>query len=483
MPQNTDVQSAAVLDALTNEIAARLAKTKAVSATASNNYLHGPGSLLGLPGLGDTINNAMVLPVKGLQAALPTMLSNYEDKIHTILTGQTASSGSEPTANCADGKQPGNLKICNQVWPFGRIQMDSQVLDVSQVGRLINRGEFINQTLIGNPFQDMQPQAPVPPQDAIRSEVGKKLTELFVAVYRDYGHLNYDGNPANTVSSTGGYLEYNGLDKILNTGYRDAFTGTLCPAADSLVQSFGSVTMDANAGALVSYLSEMVRALKYLAERTGQAPLEIGLSMRYSAWLKLTEVWPCAYFTTMCTNLNTGSTQFVDAQRQIDLRNEMRQGMYVLTIFGDQVPVIIDDFITETIPVSGTFQSDIYLVPLTHVGGRTATYFEAFNWDGPNGAIEAGNMLATPGTFSTLGGGQFLMVRKPVTNTCVQIEVIQKKRLVCEVPFLGGRLTNVRYTVLEHERNFTGATPSSTYGYQPNGGGYYNNPPYFYPPQ
>lgn len=477
-----------LLEALSDLVLQRAqekAREKAVSSTASPNYLHGPGSLLGLMGLPSEINNAMVMPVKGLAAVLPTMISPYEQAIKTILTGQTASSGSEPTTNCADGKNPGNLKICNQVWPFGRLQMDSQVIDVSQIGRLINRGEFVDAQLIGNPFADLPVQGPVSPADALRTEVGKKITELFVALTRDYGHLNFDGNPINTAASSGGYLEWNGLDKIINTGYIDAFTGIACPAADSRVVSFGNLAIDTNAGALVQQVSELVRAQYYLADRTQQGPVGFAFAMRYSLWLKLTEVWPCAYFTTMCTNLNTGSTQFVDAARQLALRDEMRAGMYILTVFGDKIPVIIDDYITETIPVSGTFQSDIYLVPLTHVGGRPATYFEAFNWDGPNGAVEAGALLAPTGTYSTVGGGQYLLIKNPPTKTCVQVTVVTKKRLICEIPFLAARLTNVRYTVLEHERNFTGATPDVSYGYAPNGGQYYFPPStnYFYPPQ
>lgn len=462
------------------------------SSTGSDYYLHGPGSLLGLLGLNPTVVNAMVLPVKGLQAELPYMRSDFENEVHNILTGQTAGSGSEPTANCQDGTQPGQLKMCHQVWPFGRFVKDSQVLDVSQTGRLINRGEFVDLSVIGDPFTSMQQAgmaAPVNPLDALRDDVSKKVTELFVDFYRAYGHLNFNGDPGNTSASSGGYLEYNGLDKLLNTGYRDVYQNVACPAADSIVQSFGSVTMDSNAQLLVSYISQIVRALSYLGERTGlgdldSGTLELALCMRYSAFLKVTEIWPCAYFTVMCTNLNTGSTQFVEAQRQLELRNEMRAGHYVLTVFGHKVPVIIDDFIDEKIPVSGTMQSDIYFIPVRVTGNRPATYFQYFNWDGPNAAVAMGNQMAVPGTFSTTGGGRFLMIRKPVTNTCVQIEAIEKKRLICETPFLGARLTNVRYTVIEHERDATGLTPAAAYGYQPNGGAYYNGPNtnYFYPP-
>ena len=498
-PQVSEMKDLA-LDALTDAIIARLVaktqrpgySTKAVSGTASPNYLHGPGSLLGVLGLPDIINNAMVLPLLGVAGHLErtgaVMISPFEDKIHTILTGQTASSGVEPTMNCDDSKQPGNLKLCNQIWPFGRQQLDSQVIDITQIGRLINRGEFLNPTLIGNPFGDLTPEPMIPPQEALRTEFGKKITELFIALNRDYGHLTYDGNPANTAGNAGGYLEQNGLDRLINTGYRDAESGIACAAADLLIIDFGGAVMNANAQLLVRQLSEMVRAQKYLAERSGQAPVEFALAMRYSAFLIATEVWPCAYFTTMCTatdlggGILNGSFNVVDAGRQIELRNQMREGMYLLTIFGDKVPVILDDFINETVPVAGQFQSDIYLVPLTTIGGRPSLYLEHFNWDGPNSATEIAALMAPAGTVTTTGGGRWLLVRKMPNNTCMQIQIITKRRLILETPFLAARLTNVGYQVLDHERDFTGGTPDYSYGYQPDGGQTRFYPNYTYPP-
>jgi hypothetical protein len=467
----------AALDALVDVLLSRAqAKTKAVSATASYAYLHGPGSLLGVLGLPQAFRNAMILPVKGLQTELQYMRSDFENELFTIMTGQTASTGTEPTANCMDSTEPGALKICSQVWPFGRLQKDSQVLDVTMTNRLINRGEFIDPTIVGNPFQDLLPKGlPVNPLAAFKDDASKKLTELFVAMYRDYGHVNYDGNPGNTGASTGGYLEWNGLDRLFNTGYQDAISGKPCPAADSMVRSFNNLLMNTNALALVQEISEMIRAQKYLAERTGQAPVEYAFNMRYSAFLVLTEVWPCAYFTVMCTNLQTGARDFVNAERQLQLRNEMREGMYIVTVFGDKIPVIIDDFIIENNPLPGTFQSDIYLLPKV-AGGRPATYFQFFNWDGPAAAVEIGNLLAPPGTFTTAAGGRYLMVKKMPNNTCVQVQAIEKKRLICETPFLAARLTNCRYTVTIHERE-----PLTTAPYFVDGGQYYNYPPYFYP--
>jgi hypothetical protein len=309
------------------------------------------------------------------------------------------------------------------------------------------------------------------------------MVELIGDIARRYGHLAFDGNPANTAAwAPDGYQEYWGLSKLVNSGYVDATTNQVCPAADSLVIDFNSVLMDTNALTYVQQISEAVRIKDYLAKRTGQYPVQWALVMRYSTFMKLTEVWPCAYFTVQCTNLQANATNFVEAQRQIDLRNEMRAGGYLLTVYDQKVPVIIDDFVDEeVVPVAGQFCSEFYLVPVKTAGGNPSLYWQYFGWDTPNGAMEAASYLTPAGTVSTFGAGQYLIVRKMPKNTCTQLQAITKKRLILRTPFLAVRFTNACYTITQHERDFTGATPAAGYGYQPNGGPYYQPAPSFYP--
>jgi hypothetical protein len=480
--QMQDLEADALMDKIISRVANRV-RTKTVSGNQGN-YLHGPNSFLGVLGMEQPIENAMVMPLAGIADpnVVPYMRSNYEDEIFPILTGQTASSGEEPAENCADSPVAGSLKICKQIFPFGRIQLDSTTIDITNVGRLINQGEFVNPTLIGNPWQNIEPPSPLPYQQALQNEVGKRMVELIGDISRRYGHLAFDGNPGNTSTHTGGYLEYFGLSKLVNTGYLDATTQQPCPAADSLVVNFGSALMDTNARTYVQQISEAVRIKDYLAKRTGQYPVRWALVMRYSTFMKLTEVWPCAYFTVQCTNLNTGSTQFVEAQRQIELRNEMRAGQYLITVYDQKIPVIIDDFVDEeVVPNAGNFCSEFYLVPITTAGGNRSLFWQYFNWDTPGGAMEAAAYLTPAGTVSTFGGGQYLIVRKMPKNTCTQLQAITKKRLILRTPFLAVRFTNACYTITQKERGFTGMRPGDQYGYNPDGGNLYNPAPTFYP--
>src|SRR5919109_1481421 len=152
------------LDALTDALAGRLAqqqpgklrgKTTGLPGTPSQNFLHGPGSLFGTLGLSPEVFNAMILPRKGVQAELPYFRNPFENEIVEILTGQTAGTGTEPTAACQDATQPGQLKICKQMWPYGQLVKDTQVLDITKSGRLINRGEFVDMRVVGNPWEPL----------------------------------------------------------------------------------------------------------------------------------------------------------------------------------------------------------------------------------------------------------------------------------------------------------------------------------------
>jgi hypothetical protein len=157
------------------------------------------------------------------------------------------------------------------------------------------------------------------------------------------------------------------------------------------------------------------------------------------------------------------------------MRDEMRTGHY-LYIEGRRYDVIIDDSIAETPAaggVVGTYQSDIYFVPLT-ANGEPVLFWEYFNFDAQ--AIAAASAMAPQGYFSTMQNGRFLFVRLSPTHTCVQVEILERPRLILLTPFLAARFTNMRYTISIHERD---AFPTDTYFVN---GGATNTPlPYFYP--
>lgn len=452
-------------------------REKAVSATPSPYFVHGPTGILSMPGQRADVLNAMILPI-GIQGRLPVRVSRQQSPVFPILTGQTDSSGTEPVGACDDAPQPGNLKICNQTWGFGRLIRDSQVLQLDRAGLLNNRSEFTDFSLIGGPVTNLDRPQAVSFAEGLRSEAEKKILELQNSWILDFSHLIYDGNPANTSGNTG-YIEYNGFDRLINTGYQDAYLGQACPAADSTIVNFGSSPVTGNENQIVTDLVETYAYLVHLAKQTGLWPVQWVLTMRYELFRQLTSIWPCVYMTYRCTfGQTTNATNFVDASMQVGMRDDMRNNQYLL-MDGVQVPVVIDDNITETVPAANTFMSDVYFIPLTIRGGRPVTYMEYFDLDAPGGMRDAANLMAPDGSFQIINGGTFWLHRKPPTNECVQIRLGGKPRLILEAPFLAARLTNVKYsTPLLHSRS---PFPDSPY-YFVNGGATNQNAPVFYPP-
>lgn len=457
---------------------------KAAGTTPSSYFVHGPTGILAQPGQRPDVMNAMILPI-GLGGKLPVRLNRMANEIFPILTGQTDSTGTEPTNACDDATQPGNLKICNQTYPFGRLVKDSQVLQVDRPGLIVNRSEFIDQRLIGDPFTNLDMPANISNEEALRTEVGKKLKELYNSWLLDYSHLTYDGNPSNTSGNTG-YIEFNGLDLLINDGYQDAYTGQACPAADSTLVNFNNSPITGNENQIVTDIVETYAYLVYLSKQVGLDPVEYALSMRYTMFRLLSQVWPCVYMTYRCVISTSNNTGFVDAASQVAMRDSMRSGIFdgqgigdpYLLIDGKPVRVVIDDSIAVTVPAANTFVSDIYFVPITVRGGRPVTYWEYFDLNAPGGMRDVVQNFA-PYSFEILGNGRFWLHRKPPSNECVQVRLGAKPRLILEAPFLAARLTNVKYTPpLLHERS---PFPDSPY-YHVDGGRYTFDAPQFYTP-
>lgn len=454
-------------------------RQKAVSSTPTTIYGHGvtgpqPSGVAGLfsyPGLERDITNAMVMPRLGLLDLLPSRTSIFDNPLYGIMTGVTASTGSEPTGVCDDPPVAGLMKLCTHQFVWGRFSRMSRVFDIDRAGRFINRSDFNDLQLTGNPVASLAEQGIVPqivgdasPAVAVRSEIAKALFELAVSWGRDFATVLYDGSPTNNTSG-GGYKEPYGLDTLINDGYRDAETGTACPAADSIIRSFGSLEVSENGEAIVAEITYIYRNLRYNATRMGLDPTTWTLAMSWGLFYELTQVWPCAYFSYRCNVLGENNRGVIDLNEQVRMRDDMRgdvftqTGQYLL-IDGQRVPVTLDDGIAETPLPGSSFSSGIYFVPLRVLGNRPATFIEYVNYDGPMGAVEMAQAMAPAGSFYTTNGGRFLWHRKPPTNYCVQLLAKTEWRVILETPQIAARLTDIVYTPLIQVRSWDPANTS-----------------------
>ena len=448
-----------------------------VSGTVNAGWGHGPtggvgnGGLFSYPGMSKPVFSAMVLPIVGLQSILPVRASADANPLYGLITGVTDTSGEEPTGVCDDPPTVGLTKLCEQSFVFGRMARQTKVFDLDRFGLMTNRGEMADLSFIGNPFQGNNPMIPTSPQpysmsDVLNNEVGKLLFEFGVAWSRDFCGELYTGNPANNTAG-GGRKYYHGLDWLINTGHRDAVSGQLCPAADSIVRSFGDLNVATNGSRAVATITDIMRRLRFIANGTGLAPTKWAICMRWSLFYQLTEVWPCAYHTYRCANSDSfdvgehGGAQIsmVGSSELITMRDSMRGDFYnrtgqYLLIDSERVPVILDDCIAETVLAGETFESAIYFVPMTVVGGTPVTFMEHINYDAPYGAMDAARLMAPEGFYYTSDSGRFLWHKKLPNNFCVQLMAKAEPRLLLLTPHLAARLMDVRYTPLAHERDW-----------------------------
>lgn len=451
---------------LLQQLVGLLTAQKAVSTTPTTTYAHGPGGLLSAPGLSKDIINAMLLPHMGLQSRLPSYPSNEANPLYAILTGVTATTGSEPTGVCDDPPVAGLAKLCEQSYVFGRQSRMTRVFELDRLGITTNRGEFYDFNLVGNPFGGAGDNANIPSVPGggavgqINSEVGKQMFELAVAWGRDFGPRLYTGNPTNNTAG-GGDKYYRGLDALINTGYRDAETGVACAAADSIVWNYASSNVStASMSNMIRTITSIARRLKLNARNMGLNPVKWVIAMRETLFYELTEGWPCNYMTYRCSNVfSAGQPQTTSSAELMAMRTEMRGNLdertgQFLWIDGEKWEVVFDDFIPETALANGAFNSSIYFVPLTVVGGRRVSYMEYVNYDMTGGFMDGARAFAPDGAYFTTDGGRFAWHKKPPANFCVQALVKSEPRLILRTPMLAARITNVAYTPLAHERDW-----------------------------
>ena len=489
MADVNETQALALGRALLQALGGNMA-TKAVGTPPNASYLHGLGGLFATPALERPVFSAMLLPQAGLQSQLPIVSSEFDYPNYAILTGQTASSPTtEPSAACGTYPEIGNLKRCVQQMPFGRYGRSTQIIDITRVGRVRDRGETVDLQLIGDPFSRPGVGTNVPTLPGVQGsgnvlndEIAGQMFKLGVGLVRDFAKNIYtsspDSNPSADPQSMTKY--FNGLQKLVNTGYKDAQAGSLCPAADSLVRNFANQNISVSGPAGPAIVKELVYQSRYLRRKAEMIGYGEGVVWKFvvrpAMFYELTAVWPCSYYTNRCTTTDTANTTFVDAKGLTDMRDEMRVGNF-LWIDGKKIPVILDESLPEAEIGNGVFFSDIYLLPFT-VDSIPTLYLEYYKYDT---AIAAARNVYGPNAnlyFDISDNGRFLITKLVPTGTCVQFQAQTETRLILRTPFLASRTINTRYSPLIHE-----AEPFTDSGYYQNGGITTTQGlnPYFYP--
>ena len=450
-----------VLDMLVEALAERMKmnpryKHTSPSGTPSTPYYTGPGGLFGVQGLERDVISTRVQP-KGIAGVLPARGSMLTNPLFAYITGFLDVTGSVADGVCDDPQTAGPGKSCIQTAAYGRYSFLTRELELNRVGQQIDRGEFLDLRIINDPLlQSMGSivQPNVAGSALLARETLMRFIELGIAFQNLLARQIWVGNPANN-SAGGGYAEFPGLDILIGTGKVDAITGTNCSSLDSDIKDFNYEKVDE--GDIVNVLTYLMRYLRHNADGMGFNPVNWVIAMREELFYEISAVWPCSYLTHRCTFRNTDGTQVlnVDANDQIQFRDSMRQGRYIL-IDGMQIPVVFDDGITEETAGDnanideGCFASDIYVIPTTVRGGLAVTYWEYMDY--MNGALQAAQDGGYGTEYFWTDSGRYLWHRKPPTNWCVQWIAKVEPRIILRTPQLAGRLQNVQYCPLQHTR-------------------------------
>lgn len=461
---------ATILDQLVKELAIaqggtnRLGYKDLPSGTPAGPYMHGPGGLFGVPGIRRDVISTRV-QAQGLASALPARGTVDVQPLFPYITGFMAPTGSNPTNVCDDPQTAGPIKNCLQTAQFGRYSYQTREFELNRAGQRTNRGEFMDLTLVNSLLVDDVGGITTPASASgngfsLVSEMAARMVEVGVSFQDKLVRQIYTGNPANN-SAGGGYKEFAGLDILIGTTKVDAQTGTPCPSLRSDIKPFNYANISTSGGqSIVNVLTYMMRMLQHNASRMNMGTVTWAITMRQALFWELTAVWPCAYMTYRCQAQDNTQTQLViDANDQLAMRDEMRNGSYLL-IDGVRYPVIIDDGIVEenradnaNIPIVG-FASDIYIVPLTiRNGTMAATFWEYFDYSADNAAMSDARLTGYSDTYYWSDGGRYLWHRKPPLNWCIQLLAKIEPRLVLLTPHLAGRVTDVVYVPLQHERD------------------------------
>jgi hypothetical protein len=452
-------------------------------------YVHGNGGLFSTPGVDARVFSAMNLPM-GLLNELPVMpagsaappgneYGGYSSPLYDTITGVTAgnldSSANQPEAPCDDPPYAGLTKLCTLVAPYGRFSGRIRPVDITQAAMISNRGEPVDLRLVNNPLNQagfLRSTAFGMMPNQFINELNMRLFEGATGFVRMVMPKAFTGNPANN-NAGGGYKEPMGLDLLINTGNKvDAITSSVCTALNSDVKDFNYTLVNASSGASIEeYITTIYNYLRWNAEQQGLAPVTYKISMRPELFMELVKVWSVRQYedALLAVNIYTNGRGMVDVRAATESRDSMWRERF-LPIFGDVVPVVLDNTIAEKTNVTnaqipaGSYASDIYFVPMTVLGGVPVTWLETFNFDASNLRDFVDFAGIEPSAFTTTDGGRFLWWRHR-TNTCIDLRWLTMFRIIMRTPQLAGRLQNVRYSPLQHFADW-----QTTSSYHFNGG-------------
>lgn len=427
-------------------------KHDASSATPSNVPTHGP-----LPG-----NNAQfgVFTTPGVRPGMwnatprgrsigqfiPMYPSLIMNELIEVATGVTAGTGNNVTSACAVGPKPGALKAMSIAAKFGIVHMSTKIFDLTQAGMRRNRADvdrqFFNAAQVNNPWLPMVPG--INGDGDINKALTAEMLALGIDMERNIGQVHHVG-VADTENNDyrGIARQWNGLDRLIRTGWTDASSGQSVPMADAQVISFNqdldSVLPDGRT--FIATLIDAYFSQVDFLTGIGVNPV-FALAMRPELFRAIAAIWSCSYATTRCISSDAGAPVVRSADAQLALYNDILRNQY-LPMEGVDVPVVFDDFMPRETLGNNYYKADILGVALSG-NGRPTVYGEYFDMNNADAQAIANAFGITDATTSTVNNGLY-RVFKRVTGGCIEYDFFARPRLITDAPFMHFRIDDVWY--------------------------------------
>lgn len=437
---------------------------KTVTGTPDAKYVHGPGGMFSSAGIDNVIVNAHMTP-RDLDALLPVFPTVYTNPLYPSLTGFSEDTGDEPDGVC-DDCLGGTMQGCNLTAAFGRICRESDEIEINRVMQMINRGETVPLTVLGDVLgPGNMTKMPNTPKQWLNVITKAEMVKVAILHQRKLVKMTWNGNPANNTAN-GGYKEFPGLEMLVGTGKVDAETGVACASLDSLVFDFAynDIAAAIAGNDIVVYISMMVYYEDHIASRTGMDPVKRILAMRPQLFYELTAIWPCRYHTDRCSDVNGAQVVVMNDDTNTNMRDAMRNGKF-LTVNGRRIPVVLCDGMTEEhgdpgLPnfnaalANGEYASSIFYLPMTVRGGMKVLYWEHMDY---TKAAQDIALSKSGNDFWTDGGRWFWTAERK--RWCYKMAAKIEPRIILRTPQLAARLDAIKYTPLRHLRDFDPASP------------------------
>jgi hypothetical protein len=411
--------------------------------------LHGPGGLFNTAGLENPFLSAVIKPM-GLGPYLPAFPSVYTDPYYGLITEIISNGESEPDYVC-DPAPTGSMKSGVLSTTFGRVQQATKDIDLGTITMSLNNADRTDLVMLGNLLNPEDAGSGYPNQineaNVLNNAIKAGMVTAAFTMALKMNIMLWEGDPA-AATTNGGHIPFNGLGKLVKTGYVDAQTGNVIPPADSAVMDGAFTTVGTDAD-IVGKLRHLMAYLEHLANATvGGATFAI--VMRPKMWDVVSDVWHTKYTDEITAQIgaSTASRLILDASQLTAMRDELKTSQ-LLPIGGVVYPVILDhgihevDFAEDSVNlVAGELSSTIYVIPLTIGPGMPVTYWEYLDWRVTQ------SLLAESGLQNAIqfwtDAARFVWTAQQ-TRMCISLQMRTEPRIVLRTPQLAGRIDDLIY--------------------------------------